>query len=111
MLYLPSDDLRTCRCCRQPFVGPLHCRADGDTHWRILLRCGSCDRRRVLVVTNERPSEFECDDARDIAAITRALEQLDGERLLAQADTFASALARDLIDASDFSSTKEQHDV
>jgi hypothetical protein len=97
-----SDDLRTCRFCWQPFVGPLDCRAHGDTQWRILLRCGNCDRRREVIVTNEHASEFECDVARDIAAITRGLERLDSERLLAQADAFAAALARDLIDASDF---------
>jgi hypothetical protein len=98
-----SDDLRTCRFCRQPFVGPLDCRANGDTRWRIVLRCGNCDRRREVIVTNEHASEFERDVARDIAAIARDLERLDSERLLAQADAFAAALARDLIDASDFS--------
>jgi hypothetical protein len=106
-----SDELRACRFCKRPFVGPLDCRADGDAHWRILLRCGNCERRREVVVTNERAAEFECDVARDIAAIARDLERLDSERLRAQTDAFAAALARDLIHASGFSSTKEQHDV
>jgi hypothetical protein len=98
-----SDDLRTCHFCTQPSVGPLDCRADGESRWRILLRCGNCDRRRGVIVTNEQASEFECDVARDVAAIARDLERLDSERLLAQTEAFAAALALDLIDASDFS--------
>jgi hypothetical protein len=97
------EDLRRCLCCKQPFVGPLVCRVDGRSHRRILLRCGNCECRREVVVTNEQASAFECDVARDIIAITRALERLDSERLHAQADAFAAALAHDLIDASDFS--------
>jgi hypothetical protein len=51
----------------------------------------------------EQASAFECAVARDFAAINRALRNLESERMAAQADAFAAALATDLIDASDFS--------
>ena len=98
-----DDDLRMCGFCGQPFVGPLESGASGESEWRILLRCGNCDCRRVVFVTSEQASAFECDVARDIVTITRALRELETERMAAQADAFAAALARDLIDASDFS--------
>ena len=98
-----DDDLRTCRFCGHPYVGSLDCRATGVSEYRILLRCGNCDCRRVVFVTSEQASAFERDVARDIAAIDRALRDLDSERMAAQADAFAAALAGDLIDASDFS--------
>jgi hypothetical protein len=97
----PEDDLRTCRFCGQPFVGPLECRAEGSGR-RILLRCGNCDCRRRVFATNEQASRLECDVARDIATINRAVERCDVDRFADQADAFAAALERDLIDASDF---------
>jgi hypothetical protein len=99
----PADDLRTCRFCGQPYVGPLDCRASGESEYRILLRCGNCDCRREVLVTSEQASAFERGVARDIVAINRALRELERERMAAQADAFAAALARGLIDASDFS--------
>ena len=54
-------------------------------------------------MTKEQASAFECAVARDIVAIDRALRDLESERMAAQADAFAAALASGLIDASDFS--------
>lgn len=98
-----AEDLRMCGFCGQPFVGPLECRASGESEFRMLLRCGNCDCRREVHVTKEQASAFECAVARDIVTINRALRDLESERMAAQADAFAAALARDLIDASDFS--------
>jgi hypothetical protein len=92
-----------CGSCGQPFVGPLECRASGESEYRMLLRCGNCDCRRVVFVTSAEASAFECAVARDVVAINRALRDLDSERMAAQADAFAAALARDRIDAFDFS--------
>jgi hypothetical protein len=98
----PEEDLRTCRFCGGPFVGPLECSAEGSA-FRILLRCGNCDCRRWVVATRERAVRFEHDVARDLLEIARAAERLDSQRFAAQTDAFATALAHDLIDASDFS--------
>lgn len=98
----PEHDLRTCRFCGLPYVGPLYCSAEG-ARFRILLRCGNCDCRRRVLVSIEQATWFECDVAHDIIEIAREAERLDGERFAAQATAFAGALERDLIDASDFS--------
>jgi hypothetical protein len=70
--------------------------------FRILLRCGNCDGRRRVLVSTRQATRFECDVAYDIIEIAREAERLDGERFAALTDTFAAALERDLIDASDF---------
>jgi hypothetical protein len=98
----PEDDLRTCRFCGQPFVGSLDCRAEGSG-FRILLRCGNCNRRRRVLVTTRQATRFECDVAYDMIEIAREAERLDGERFAEQTAALAVALERDLIDASDFS--------
>jgi len=66
-----------CGFCGQPFVGPLECRASGESEFRILLRCGNCDCRRVVFVTSAQASAFERDVARDIVAIEHALRDID----------------------------------
>jgi hypothetical protein len=96
-----EDDLRTCGFCGQPYVGPLECSAEG-ARFRILLRCGNCDSRRRVLVSTLQATRFECDVAHDMIKIAREAERLDGERFAAQTTAFAAALARDLIDASDF---------
>jgi hypothetical protein len=98
----PEDDLRTCRFCGLPYVGPLDRSAEG-ARFRILLRCGNCDGRRRVLVSTRQATRFECDVAYDIIEIAREAERLDGERFAALTDAFAAALERDLIDASDFS--------
>ena len=98
----PDEDLRTCRFCGRSFVGPLECSAEGSG-WRILLRCGICDCRRRVFATKEQVTRFESDVACDILAIARAAERLDRDRFAPQTDASATALARDLIDVSDFS--------
>ena len=97
-----EEDLRTCRSCRQPFLHPLDRHEEGESEWRILLRCGNCDRRWEVVATDRQTTRLECDVARDIVTIRRALERLDRERFEVQADAFAAALDHDLVDASDF---------
>jgi hypothetical protein len=96
-----EDDLRTCRFCGLPYVGPLDCSPEG-ARFRILLRCGNCDSRRRVLVSTRQATRFECDVAHDTIEIAREAERLDGERFQAQTTAFAVALARDLIDASDF---------
>jgi hypothetical protein len=97
----PEPDLRTCRSCGLPYVGPLDCSAEG-ARFRILLRCGNCDSRRRVLVSTGQATRFECDVAYDIIEIAREAERLDRARFAAQTAAFAVALERDLIDASDF---------
>jgi hypothetical protein len=66
------------------------------------LRCGECGHDRQVVVTDEVASRYE-DDLREAAhAIARTLFEEDRKRLEREAEAFAAALDRDLIDAADF---------
>lgn len=73
-----------------------------DTHWRIVTRCGDCGHRRETIVSNERAARLDRDMDRDMDVIRRAADRLDFERMEAETDAFAAALAHDLIAASDF---------
>ena len=66
------------------------------------LRCGECGHERDVVVADGVAVRYE-DDLREAASvIARAIDDEDRERLAREADAFAAALERDLIDAADF---------
>ena len=66
------------------------------------LRCGECGHERAVVVADQVAARYE-DDLREAASvIARALAEQDRKRLKREADAFAAALDRDLIDAADF---------
>jgi hypothetical protein len=94
--------LQVCGSCHADFVHPVEWRESGDDHWWMLLRCGSCLADREVVVTNEVAERYgrELDAAED--ELARAVRELDCERMAREAEAFAEALARDLIDADDF---------
>jgi hypothetical protein len=70
-------------------------------HWHIDVRCGECGNRWE-VVHNDRAKRYDIELDIDVSAIRRALERLDLERMAIDAETFATALARDLIEPADF---------
>ena len=69
---------------------------------RLLLRCGECDTHHDLVVAGAVADRFEKDYLRVLEGMSATLDRLDRERMAAEASAFATALARDLIDADDF---------
>ena len=71
---------------------------------RLLLRCGECDTHHDLVVVGEVADRFEKEYVRVLEAMAATLDRLDRERMATEASAFATALARDLIDADDFGS-------
>ncbi|HEX5621169.1 MAG TPA: hypothetical protein VFX51_22280 [Solirubrobacteraceae bacterium] len=71
-------------------------------HWHIDLRCGECGHRWDAVVPDARAKRYDIELDTDVSAIRRALEQLDLERMAIDAETFATALDRDLIEPADF---------
>ena len=92
----PGTGLQVCISCHADHVHPVEwCEAD-DEHWWMLLRCGACADEREVAERYGR----DLDAAQ--AEITRAARELDVERMAAEAETFAEALERDLIDADDF---------
>ena len=88
--------------CHADLVHPAEWHESGDEHWWMLLRCGACGTAREVVVTNEVAERYGRDLDAAQAEMARAAHALDVERMAAEAETFAEALERDLIDADDF---------
>ena len=74
----------------------------------MLLRCGTCRGESEVTVSNDVAERYgrDLDDALEV--IARAARVLDTERLAREADAFAKALERDLIDADDFARPLER---
>ena len=99
---VPGSGLHVCPGCRAPFVHPVaRSRIDG-ARWSMTLRCGECRWQREVVVADDIVARFDDDVRAATRSIARALERADRERLAREADAFAAALDRDLIDAADF---------
>lgn len=98
----PGTGLQVCSECHAEHVHPVEWRESGEERWWMLLRCGTCRAEREVTVTNDVAERYgrDLDDAQEV--IARAARALDAERLAREADAFAEALERDLIDAGDF---------
>ena len=98
----PGTGLQICPVCRADFVVPVWWEELEDRRMRLLLRCGECDTHHDLVVAGAVADRFEKDYLRVLEGMSATLDRLDRERMAAEASAFATALARDLIDADDF---------
>jgi hypothetical protein len=94
--------LVVCGACRSRLVNPVNWHESDESHWWILLRCGECEWTREVVVTDDEAKRLERDLKPGLDEIARAVERLDRERMLCEADRFAAALQRDLIGPADF---------
>ena len=99
---LRRESLQRCPWCRTTFVCPMRWQAAGAKHWVVHLRCGECGARRAVKVTDTEAADFEVTLDRQSASIALALMRIERERMERLIATFATALARDLIDAADF---------
>lgn len=97
-----ADLLRRCPACGGRFACPMHWEPSDDTHWHIELRCGDCGHWWELEVEDSRAARYDIELDEDRAYIKRTLRRLDLERMAAEADAFAIALSRDLIEPADF---------
>jgi hypothetical protein len=98
----PGTGLQICPVCRADFVVPVWWEEMENDRLRLLLRCGECDTHHDLVVAGDVADRFEKDYMRVLEGMTKTLDRLDRERMAAEASAFATALARDLINADDF---------
>jgi hypothetical protein len=101
-LWWKRSGLHICVACGGDYVYAHDRREKGDGRWSLSLRCGACQHRREVAMTRRMVMRFDADVDRGRSAIARALACLDLERMTEQADAFARALERDLIDADDF---------
>jgi hypothetical protein len=98
----PGTGLQVCPVCRSDYVVPVWWEDVEDNQLRLLLRCGECDTHHDLVVPGDVANRFEKDYVRVLEGMAATLARLDRERMADEASAFATALARDLIDADDF---------
>ena len=97
-----ATDLQRCRDCGEGFVYPVTWTESGPADWWLLLRCGACGAWRDVVASNQAVAAFDrvLDEALD--TIRLAADRLWRESLLAEAETFGTALRLDLLGADDF---------
>jgi hypothetical protein len=91
-----------CEMCGSDFVHPVAWGKAGETHMWVRLRCGECETWREDVFSDDELESYDRKLDDDAAQIGKAVQRLQAERRLAEADAFAVALQRDLIDAGDF---------
>jgi hypothetical protein len=99
-----AEPAESCSCpaCRSDAVALVTLHEHGRDHYWLQLRCGECGAWRVTVLDEQAAERFQRDYETHLSLIENDAARLDRERMEAQADVFAQALERDLIDAGDF---------
>lgn len=69
---------------------------------RVVLSCGGCGHARESDVTPTSAALLEAAHANRLAHIGETADRLERERMSGWVESFTAALARDLIDATDF---------
>jgi hypothetical protein len=95
-------DLVVCRSCRSKYVIPVDLAVQEDKAWWIRLRCGECGFVREVVVSDAAAQDYDGLLNHGMDEIARVLRRQELEQMARDADTFATALERDLLDAGDF---------
>ena len=98
----PQADLTICQSCGSDFVIPTEWAEHDPTTWWIRLRCGECGSGREVVVSDATASRYDQRLQRGMDEIARALHRQELEQMARDAETFATALELDLLDAGDF---------
>ena len=98
----PDRRLALCPACRRDFVGPVLWDERGDTSWWMTLRCGACETTFDLLATSSEVEAFCRELDRALDGFERGAARLQRERVEAEIEIFATALALDLISGDDF---------
>lgn len=72
----PGSGLEVCAACHAPFVHVLDRMPAGEGRWRLALRCGACEARREVVVTEDVARRFDGDIVRGLEQIAQELREL-----------------------------------
>ena len=97
-----AADLTGCPSCGSGYVIPADWAEREEKAWWIRLRCGECESVREVVVSNATAQRYDERLDRGMDEIARALHRLEREQMAREAETFATALELDLLDAGDF---------
>ena len=95
-------DLAICQSCGSDSVIPTDWSEHDETAWWIRLRCGECGSGREVVVSDASATRYDERLQQGMDEIARALHRLEREQMIQDAETFATALELDLLDAEDF---------
>jgi hypothetical protein len=98
----PHGDLAVCRSCGSEYVIPVDWTAEEEDAWWIRLRCGECALVREVVVSDAAAQDYDRRLDQGVQVIARALRRHELEQMAREAETFATALELDLVNASDF---------
>jgi C4-type Zn-finger protein len=98
----PRESLADCSACGSDFVHPVEWSPHDGEHWWMLLRCGACGDRREEIVADGDAQDYDDELDRAERDMEAEAERLNRERLVEQAESFATALRLDLIGAEDF---------
>jgi hypothetical protein len=95
--------LHICPACGSCLVQPTCWEQDADrTHWRIWRRCPNCEWHCDSVHGEREIDDFDEQLDEGTHELTGELRALEHANMAEMIDTFASALAADLISADDF---------
>jgi hypothetical protein len=97
-----GEDPHVCPLCGGDFVHPVRWEEANDTHIRVRLRCGECETWRDATFTDDVLDRFDRRLDEAAAQIAEDADRLHRAWRSTEADAFAAALDRDLIDAGDF---------
>lgn len=100
LVSLPADPV--CTACRSDAIAVAECEPCGDRRWRLVVRCGACETWQTMLLSGTHTDRLFLTVERGFTAIERDLDAIDREQMAAQVEAFVEALARDLIDATDF---------
>ena len=94
--------LLACAGCHADALCPVEWVTFGDDHWAMWMRCGECGRPHEAIVDNATAAAIDIEMDRQQAHIAAQANAFALEQMAVDVETFVSALARDLVDASDF---------
>ena len=97
-----GDRLIVCAVCGSSVVNPVDWDESDESRWWVLLRCGECAWSREAIITDNQAKQLEKDLELGLCEIARVVNRLDRERMVREADSFITALHRDLIGPADF---------
>ena len=95
-------DLTICQSCGSGYVIPTDWVEHDEAAWWIRLRCGECGSSREVVVSDAAAGYYDRRLGQGMDDIARALHRQEHEEMARDAETFATALELDLLDAGDF---------
>ena len=95
-------DLVVCQSCRSEYVIPAASAEQEDEAWWIRLRCGECGFVREVVVSDAAAQDYDRRLNQGMGEIARVVRRQEREQMAREADTLATALELDLVNAGDF---------